>query len=75
MKNHSKIIKNHVFSQKGCFSKKKQRQAGMHHTDHRAGDPPKPPFPIESIEKPNKSENQPQNSRKKKPLFTSLKNV
>ena len=44
----------------------------MHHTDHRAGDPPKPPFPIESIEKPNKSGNQPQNSRKKKPLFTSL---
>ena len=44
----------------------------MHHTDHRAGDAPKPPFPIESIEKPNKSGNQPQNSRKKKPLFTSL---
>ena len=47
----------------------------MHHTDHRAGDPPKPPFPIESIENQQKSNNQCQNSRKKKPLFTSLRFV
>ena len=38
------------FSEKGCFSEKKKPPAGMHHTDHRAGDAPKPPFPIKSID-------------------------
>ena len=44
MKNHLKIMKNHVFSLKGCFFEKKKPPAGLHHTDHRAGDAPKTPF-------------------------------
>ena len=42
MKNHLEITKNHGFSSKGCFSWKKKPPAGLHHTDHRAGDAPKP---------------------------------
>ena len=57
---------------KSIFSEKTKPPAGLHHTEVRIGDAPNPPFPIESIEKPNKSGDQPQNSRKKKPLFTSL---
>ena len=50
MKNHLKIIKNHVFSEKCCFPKKKKAPAGLHQTEDRAGDAPKPQFSIKSIE-------------------------
>ena len=40
----------HDFSQECYFSQKKKPPAGLHQTEDRAGDAPKPPFPSKSIE-------------------------
>ena len=38
------------FWQRCCFSNKKKPPAGLHQTEDRAGDAPKPPFPSKSID-------------------------
>ena len=50
------------------FSQKKKPPAGLHQTEDRAGDAPKPPFPSKFIENQQKSNNQPPVNQKKNPL-------
>ena len=69
MKNHLKIIKNHIRS--AVFLQKKP-PAGLHQTEDRAGEAPKPPFPSKSIENQQKPNNQPPVNHKNYPLKLSL---
>ena len=52
--------------------KKKKAPARMLVTVVRSGDAPKPPFPIKTGKKLEKSENQPQINHRNYPLFLSL---
>ena len=67
-KNQKKIV---FFRKRGVFLKKKN-PAGLHHTEDRAGDAPKHPFSIKSIENQEKPNNQPPVNHKNYLLFLSL---
>ena len=47
------------FIKSDVFLQQKKPPAGLHQTEDRAGDAPKPPFPSKSIENQQKSKNQP----------------
>ena len=48
-----------LFFKNVLFLREKQKTPGLHHTEDRVGDAPKPQFPLKSVENKQKSNNQP----------------